>query len=194
MVDTYTLLLISEVIFQFGNGMLSPLLAIFVRDIGGGDIMNVGIAYSIFLFVTGIMAIIFGKLSDKWGRKRLIIIGSLISLPIPFLYMYVTGMTQIAILQAWNGIATGITWAPWMAMLSDVTEEDSRGLLFGIYAGAFTIMPGLGALIGASIVKAFGFQTMFFLIGVLGILSTAVLFGIKEKKKKNNNKSRGRKG
>ncbi len=34
--DTYTLLLISEMVFQFGNGMLSPLLAIFVNDIGGG--------------------------------------------------------------------------------------------------------------------------------------------------------------
>ncbi len=177
------MLLISEIIFQFGNGMLSPLLAIFVKDIGGGDIMNVGIAYSIFLFVMGITAIIFGKLSDRWGRKRLIIIGSLLSLPIPFLYMYVTGMSQIAILQSWNGIATGITWAPWMAMLSEVTEENSRGLLFGIYAGAFTIMPGFGALIGSSIVKAFGFRTMFFMIGVLGILSTAVLFGIKEKEK-----------
>lgn len=190
---TYNLLLLSSMFWTFGFMILGPVYAIFVEGIGGGSLVNVGIAYAASFFATGIFSIPFSRLSDKRGKKNIIILGCLIYLPIPFLYPFVTNIVQVFILQIWGGISSAISDPVWEALLAEVTTKKKRGREYGVLYATNQFTGGVAALVGGIIAQFLGFRYTFFLVGILSIIATSIIFLVEEKgPKKRRRKSRRR--
>lgn len=64
-----------DFIISLGFGLIMPLFPQYVKLLGGGG-LEVGILFSSFVLPRAILAAPFGNLSDRIGRKRLILIGS----------------------------------------------------------------------------------------------------------------------
>jgi len=172
--------------------ILGPVYAIFVEGIGGGSLVNVGIAYAASLFATAVFSIPFSRLSDKRGRKNVIILGSLVYLPIPFLYPFVSNVVQVFILQIWSGISSAIGDPVWGALLAEATTKKKRGRQYGFLYATNQFTAGTAALIGGIIAQFLGFRYTFFLVGILSLIGTSVIFFVEEKgsKKKRRKKRR----
>ena len=63
----------AETIIFFAGGMLGPLYAVFVEDIGG-DVLTVGASWSVFMFLSGLGLLISGRLVDRLRSEKPVII------------------------------------------------------------------------------------------------------------------------
>lgn len=107
---------------------------------------------SVFAFCTFFAAPIFGALSDRFGRKRILVL-SLIGSAIGYLLLGIGGALWILFLgRIIDGLTTG-NQSTLFAYISDSTEASERGKWFGILGGAiglgFMIGPAIGGLLGS---------------------------------------------
>jgi MFS family permease len=88
------LIFVSVLIGAFGDGLYYWILPLYVRALGAGSI-EVGIVFSIQCLTAAFTLIIGGLLADKYDRKKVIILGWLVWLPVPVLFSLATNWIQL---------------------------------------------------------------------------------------------------
>lgn len=171
----------ADVIFTFGAGLYGPIYAIFVCQIGG-DILDAGIAWAIFLMVMATLEIPFGKLIDKYGKKIFITVAYLLASVAIFGYMFISNTMQLFLLQVLIGIAFAMGDPAWDAWFSDIVPKKERGFDWALYHAFSGYGQGLAALIGGALAQFIGFQFLFFAGGAIAILSFFTVLVLKEEK------------
>lgn len=72
-----------------------------------------------------------GALANRFGRKKLLVFGWLIGLPIPFILMYANSWNWIIVANILLGINQGLTWSSTVTMKIDLVGEKERGFAMG---------------------------------------------------------------
>ena len=173
-------MILAAVVLYFFTSLLGPLLVVFIQKIGGQDLLNIGYVYATFSVTSGIISTLSGKLSDKYGRRFLILLGAGLAIFVPFGYIFVTNVYQILLLEFMLGVALGINFAPFFALFSESSKKTKRGFHFGVFDLSTSISAGVATIIGAYVVQFFGFTNLFLLMGVLSIFNFLILTQIKE--------------
>ncbi|MSO74975.1 MAG: MFS transporter [Alphaproteobacteria bacterium] len=119
-----------------------------------------------FGFVKGLMNFVAGRLSERFGRARVLLIGWLIALPIPFLILFGPSWNWIIAATVLLGVNQGLTWSMALTAKLDLTRPDQKGLVNGLNEFA-----GYGAVATASIVTAY-------LAGAIGPRLGLFIFGL----------------
>src|SRR5512145_3559863 len=73
-----------------------------------------------------------GRLSDRWGRKRLLVAGWLVAVPVPFLLMWAPTWNWVLFANVLLGISQGLTWSTTVVMKIDLVGHRQRGLALGL--------------------------------------------------------------
>ena len=134
-------------------------------------------AFGLVKAVTNFFA---GALSDRYGRKPVLIAGWLIGLPVPLLIIWAPTWAWIVAANVLLGINQGLTWSTTVIMKIDLAGPARRGLAMGLNEAA-----GYGALAGTAlatglIAEEWGLRPGPFLLGLtyaalgLGLSSLAV--------------------
>ncbi|MBU4246124.1 MAG: MFS transporter [Nanoarchaeota archaeon] len=173
------LLILAEVIFLFGSGLYGPIYAIFVQKIGG-DILDAGAAYALFLISMATLEYPVGKLMDKYGKKYFLFSGYLLATVVIFGYMFVENVMQLFILQILMGIAFAIGDPSWDAWFSDIIPKKKSGFDWAVFHMVAGYSAGFSALIGGAVAKYLGFSTLFFIGGMIAIFSAFTVLSINE--------------
>jgi MFS family permease len=125
-----------------------------------------------------------GRLSDRFGRKQILVGGWLVAVPVPFLLMWAPSWTWVLIANALLGISQGLTWSTTVIMKIDLAGPAKRGLAMGLneFAGYFAVA---GSALGTGLVaSAYGLRPEPFFLGVafvaIGLFLSAVV--VKETK------------
>jgi len=128
------------------NGFIQQFFSAFARIVGVSATL-LGFLMSIRNLLTGLFQGIIGRLSDRFGRKFILIIGFVIGflIPIPLIFWeYTWLLIVVAVVQAF---ATSIFIPTWNAVLGDVTDQKSRAAFIGkitsigrIVSVAFTLL------------------------------------------------------
>jgi MFS family permease len=82
-----------------------------------------------------------GRLSDRVGRKHVLVAGWILAVPVPFLLMWAPTWNWILVANAFLGISQGLTWSTTVIMKIDLVGGNRRGLAMGLNEFA-----GYGAL------------------------------------------------
>ena len=86
---TQQLLLLASAFWFFGEGLLGPLFAVYAEKVGG-DLLDITAAWALFLIVSGVLYIVFGKLFRKSNRKReIMVVGYALNTIFTFCYLLV---------------------------------------------------------------------------------------------------------
>jgi MFS family permease len=118
-----------------GYTLMIPLLPEIVQRYGASDVM-VGSLLSIPAFCSLIAAPIWGKLSDRLGRKRIILIAQLLTLAGYLLQATAPTLLWIFIARIISGSGGGALGAV-QSYIADVTKEEDRDLAYSLYGAVF---------------------------------------------------------
>ena len=132
-----------------GFGIIIPLLPFYANTFGASPFV-VGLLFASFSLAQLIASPILGELSDRWGRRPVLIL-SLIGTAVSFAMLAVAqSLTMLFFARIVDGLSGGnITTA--RAYIADITEEEDRAKAYGILGAAF----GLGFIVGPALGAAF---------------------------------------
>ncbi len=120
-----------------------------------------------------------GTLANRWGRKKLLILGWIFALPVPFLLIYAPNWSWIIIANVFLGINQGLAWSSTVVMKMDLVGAKNRGFAMGINEAAGYLSVGAVAFLSASIANVYGVRPYPFYIGIVlaifGLLSSIFL-------------------
>jgi MFS family permease len=88
-----------------------------------------------------------GQLADAWGRKRVLILGWLIGLPVPFIIIWAPSWSWIIAANVLLGINQGLAWSMTVIMKIDLVGPKSRGLAVGLNEFAGYLAVGVTAFL-----------------------------------------------
>lgn len=141
-----------------------------------------------FIIVFGIVKAITnyytGTLANKFGRKKLLVAGWIIGIPIPFILMFAPNWSWIIAANVLLGINQGLTWSSTVVMKIDLVGEKQRGFAMGLNEFAGYIAVALVAFLTGWIASEYGIRPYPFFIGIVLVFFglAASIFFIKDTK------------
>lgn len=82
-----------------------------------------------------------GRLSETWGRKKVLVTGWLVAVPVPFMLMWAPSWNWVLAANLFLGVSQGLTWSTTVIMKIDLAGPEQRGTAMGIneFAGYFAV-------------------------------------------------------
>lgn len=123
-----------------------------------------------FIIVFGIVKAITnyytGTLANKFGRKKLLVAGWVIGIPIPFILMFAPSWNWIIAANVLLGINQGLTWSSTVVMKIDLVGEKQRGFAMGLNEFAGYISVAIVAFLTGWIASEYGIRPYPFYLGI----------------------------
>lgn len=107
-----------------------------------------------------------GRLGDRFGRKRILVAGWIIGLPVPLLVMWAPSWSWIVAANVLLGINQGLTWSTTVVMKIDLVGVERRGFAMGLNEFAGYLAVALSALATGEIAARFGLRPEPFYLGI----------------------------
>jgi MFS family permease len=119
-----------------------------------------------FGVVKGLTNLISGQLAETRGRKRTLVLGWAIGLPVPFMIMWAPGWGWVIAANALLGVNQGLAWSMTVLMKIDLVGPKSRGLAVGLNEFAGYGAVGLTAFLTGWIAARYGLRPSPFYLGI----------------------------
>lgn len=110
--------------------------------------------------------LVSGQLADTWGRKRVLILGWLFGLPVPFIIIWAPSWGSIVAANALLGINQGFAWSMTVIMKIDLVGPKSRGLAVGLNEFAGYLAVGVTAFLTGYLASRYGLRPVPIYLGV----------------------------
>lgn len=175
----------SDVLMMSGWGMVNPILAVFFSDhIIGGDLKFAGLASTIYFLVKSLFQIPIARYIDKHKGEKddyiFMIIGSVLISLSAFLFVLAKYPWHVYIIQVIYGFGGAFSFPTWMALFTRHVDKNKEGLEWSLYYTSVDIGTALAAGLGGFIASTFGYQILFWIVGMGSVLGTFMLIGIKD--------------
>ncbi|MEJ2011417.1 MAG: MFS transporter [Anaerolineales bacterium] len=128
-----------------------------------------GIAFSALTASRFLFQLPFGRLSDRIGRRPLIVLGLILMAPATLLQGLVTSTLQLTIVRVFQGFASSMIAAPGFALAGDISQAGGEGRQMSILAMGFGLGIAIGPLIAGSL-ATISFELPFAVGAVLSLI------------------------
>jgi len=176
-------LILSDLLFWSGWGLISPIFAVFVVEkIQGGTLAVVGLASGIYWVLKSLLRIPIGIFLDSRKGEEddfwFLFFGLVFSSLVAFGYLMAKYPFHIYLLQSLQAIAMAMTFSGWTAIFTRHIDSGKEATEWGLDATFVGLGIGISGILGGLIASAFGFQAVFVLVGIFGLFSAFSLLGI----------------
>jgi len=145
----------------------------FVESLGG-SLTSYGIIIGIFSVTQSILQYPYAAISDKLGRRRVVLFGMFVYLLGTFLCFTAQDVIQLTIYRAIQG--AGAYTSILQAVIGDIYKKDQHSKGMGYYSLYMNVGFFLGFIIGGFVASFFGFRSIFLISGFLIIFSIVFIF------------------
>src|SRR5215467_3055688 len=125
--------------------------------------------------VKAVSNLLAGRLSDQIGRKKILVLGWLIGLPVPFLVMWAPTWNWVVLANVLLGVNQGLCWSTTVIMKIDLVGPARRGLAMGLNEFAGYGAVSLAAIAAGYIAATYALRPQPFLLGILFALAGLLL-------------------
>lgn len=162
--------------FMVCTGIVYSVLPLYLSQELGASPSRLGLIYMTGAGVGAIFAPALGRLSDRVGRKRVLLF-TLLGFALAFLfYSLLRSFSQAFLVQALEGASWVTLGAVAPALIADLVPEDRRGWAMGVYERTWSLGWMVGPLLGGFLAERVGFRLTFLLgsalvvVGALGLM------------------------
>jgi MFS family permease len=107
-----------------------------------------------------------GTLSDRFGRKPVLVAGWIVAIPVPLLLIWAPSWAWIVVANLFLGVSQGLTWSTTVVMKIDLVGPARRGLAMGFNEAAGYVAVALTALATGYLAASHGLRPAPFLLGI----------------------------
>jgi len=155
---------------NFDSNAAIPIIASYAGELGAGTIIGLtGFIVGIYSMVHIPSNIIFGRLVDKFGRKKLIAFGVFLDGLSLLLYGLAQNLSFYFLLfgRIMHGIGGGFGGPATMAYISDATTQKRSGRGMALYGMSIGFSNLIGFMIGGLVAEIIGYSNLFFIIAII---------------------------
>ena len=153
---------------MLGLFLILPVFAVHAQHLTGGDSQTlVGVALGIYGLTQGILQIPYGMASDRYGRKRVIVIGLLLFALGSFIAAWASDIHMVILGRAIQG--AGAIAAPVTAFIADITREEHRTKAMAMVGGSIGLTFAVSLIAAPALYRSIGMDGIFDLTGALSL-------------------------
>ncbi len=172
----YYVALLSVLLYSLGLTLILPVLPLFVTDEIGAPAYWVGTA-TLFVTLTAVASRLpSGTLSDRHGRRKLMLIGVLVGVAANLLYSVTHSLPPFLVGRLLSGVSIGLFTTANKALIADLAPPSRRGEALGMSNAAFSIAMIASPLLGEGVKNALGFREVFLTSAALSALSALITY------------------
>lgn len=167
------ILFFTLIVVMLGFGMAIPILPFYIEELGGGG-SAMGMLIAIYALMQFFFSPLWGSLSDRYGRKPILIVGVLGNAFTQIIFGLATTLPMLFIARALAGILSSATLPTAMAFISDSTSEEERGGGMGVIGAAM----GVGMVLGPGIAGPLALSSLalpFFVAAGMSFIALALI-------------------
>lgn len=131
---------------------------------------------SLSMMAYGSMLLFYGPLSERFGRRPVLLCAMAVFSVVSFLCSVATSIEQLIVFRVLQGVASGAEGVLVMAILCDLFDAKGQVRAFSVYRAACAVPPIFAPLLGAYVYLAFGWQANFFLLAAIATVVTLALW------------------
>jgi DHA1 family multidrug resistance protein-like MFS transporter len=156
----------------------NPVLPLLAQSLGA-DPAAIGLIAAAST-VTGIAtSLLAGRLSDRFGRRPLLIFSGIVFATAPFLYLFVTSPTELALVRAYHGLATAVFGPVASAYVTDIAPV-RRGERLGYFSSAQLAGRSIAPAIGGVLIAVGSWEWVYLASAVAGVGVLAGMWPLRE--------------
>ncbi len=145
-----------------------------VTDLGGNDLYTWVV--TIYLLTATITGPVYGKLSDQFGRRPLLMIGVGLFLLGSFLSGLSGDMFQLILFRGIQGLGAGAIFPIALAVIGDLFTPQERGRYQGLFGAVFGLSALIGPALGGLLTDTIGWHWVFFVNLPIGAVAMAIIW------------------
>ena len=153
-------------VIMLGQGVIAPVLPLYAKDFGVSTTM-IGASISVF----GLARILFnlpaGLLSDRLGRRLLLVGGPIITAVGSILSAFAGGIWSLLVFRFIAGIGSAAFMTAGITLVTDISTPENRGRMLSLHLGSLLIGVSIGPALGGLTAELINLRAPFILVGVL---------------------------
>lgn len=157
---------VATALVMTGQGILGPVLPVFARRFGV-SVAAVGIVVGAFGLARLLLNVPLGWLSDRWGRRFLLVGGPLV-VSVAMVFSGLAGsITSLTVWRFVAGAGSSMYMTGALVYIADISTPSNRARLIGFNQGALLFGQSIGPGLGGLIAESLGIRAPFFFIAAL---------------------------
>lgn len=146
--------LLATVVNMIGSSALFAFLFVYFHEIRGLTLGQAGVAVGVSSFAVMILTPAAGSLTDRFGGRRVMTIGCLLSMAAGVAYAFVTTFPAAIVVSLLLGLGNALWWPAQSALISVIVEPSQRPAVMAWQRAALNVGAALGGVVGGFLVHA----------------------------------------
>ena len=176
-----------EGIQNMSMGALEAFLPVYAVTVAGLNVFQAGLVWGVQIVVTLIAKPLMGKVSDRWGRRPLIVAGMLFC-AVPFaLIPHLTGFVCLMLAGVVFGLGEAFVTSSSAAMVAEFCKARHYGAAMGVFGTVFDVGHASGPIVTGLLVASLGYGPAFAIVATVLIASIPLfLMAVREEPQTEN--------
>jgi MFS transporter, DHA1 family, multidrug resistance protein len=159
------------------HGMITAFLPIYVVERVGLSAAEAGLLFGVQMATTILARPLFGRVSDRVGRRPMIVTGLATCAGAVALFASSGSFAALLACSAVYGTGLAITTSSTAALITDLADRSRYGAAHGLFGTIFDVGDAMGPIAGGVIAARFGYHTLFYASAAL-VVCLAAIFGV----------------